>query len=185
MHSLLAISLAAAAAVVSAQDRGQQRVGHALLLGKSKIDIDRYDEDVLLEEELYEPDPRDPAQVLADTRAKATTVRSFLAKGDAAGALNIVLDGAPYGQNVEEAKNTNLQTLLTILGSTKVPEIQGILKSLSQDSQDTLMKYLYKGMAMPSWGDSSWSVFLAWHEKLTEIAGIGCIVRVMTDKRTV
>ena len=45
-----------------------------------KIDIDKYDEDVLLEEELYEPDPRDPAQVLADTRAKATTVRSFLAK---------------------------------------------------------------------------------------------------------
>ncbi|OCB90625.1 actin-related protein ARPC5 [Sanghuangporus baumii] len=156
-----------------------------------KIDIDKYDEDVLLEEELYEPDPRDPAQVLADTRAKATTVRSFLAKdflvtrGDAAGALNIVLDGAPYGPNVEEAKNTNLQTLLTILGSTKVPEIPGILKSLSQDTQDTLMKYLYKGMAMPSWGDSSWSVFLAWHEKLTEIAGIGCIVRVMTDRRTV
>ena len=28
------------------------------------------------------------------------------------------------------------------------------------------MKYLYKGMAMPSWGDSSWSVFLAWHEKV-------------------
>lgn len=45
-----------------------------------KIDIDKYDEDVLLEEELYDADPRDPAQVLADTKAKATTVRSALAK---------------------------------------------------------------------------------------------------------
>ena len=45
-----------------------------------KIDIDVYDEDVLLEEELYEPDPRDPAQVLGDTKAKASQVRGFLSK---------------------------------------------------------------------------------------------------------
>ena len=69
------------------------------------------------------------------------------------------------------------------------------------------MKYLYKGMAMPGWGDVSGSVLLGWHEKvcvlflgvceradvyalwivmqLTEIAGVGCIVRVMTDRRNV
>lgn len=45
-----------------------------------KIDIDQYDEDVLLESELYDADPRDPAQVLADAKAKATAVRSALAK---------------------------------------------------------------------------------------------------------
>lgn len=45
-----------------------------------KIDIDIYDEDVLQEEELYEPDPRDPAQVLSDTKAKASQVRGILAK---------------------------------------------------------------------------------------------------------
>lgn len=27
------------------------------------------------------------------------------------------------------------------------------------------MKYLYKGMAMPGWGDVSGSVLLGWHEK--------------------
>ena len=47
-----------------------------------KIDIDVYDEDVLLEEELYEPDPRDPAQVLGDTKTKASQVRGFLSKCD-------------------------------------------------------------------------------------------------------
>ena len=66
------------------------------------------------------------------------------------------------------------------------------------------MKYLYKGMAMPGWGDISGSVLLGWHEKvcvcgyksivinslsytaqLTEIAGTGCIVRTMTDRRIV
>ena len=60
----------------------------------------------------------------------------------------------------------NLQTLLTILGSTKATEIPNIVKSLDQDAQDTLMKYLYKGMAMPGWGDVSGSVLLGWHEKV-------------------
>jgi len=150
-----------------------------------KIDIDAYDEDVLNEDELYEPDPRDPAQVLADTKQKAAGVRNFLSRSDIAGALNMILEEPPYGPQVEDAKNLNLQTLVTVLNSTKATEIPGIIKGLSQDAQDTLMKYLYKGMAMPGWGDVSGSVLLGWHEKLTEIAGVGCIVRVMTDRRNV
>ncbi|GJE93006.1 arp2/3 complex subunit [Phanerochaete sordida] len=150
-----------------------------------KIDIDQYDEDVLLDSELYEADPRDPAQVLDDTKQKATAVRSSLSKGDIVGALTLVLADAPYGPNVEEAKNLNLQTLVTILNSTKATEIPGVVRGLSQDTQDTLMKYLYKGMGLPGWGDVSGSVLLGWHEKLTEVAGTGCIVRAMTDRRLV
>ncbi|OBZ74905.1 hypothetical protein A0H81_05165 [Grifola frondosa] len=148
-----------------------------------RIDIDQYDEDVLLESELYEPDPRDPSQVLSDSKQKAGAVRSSLAQGDIPGALSIVLEGAPYGPNVEEAKTLNLQTLVSILNSTKATEIPGVVKALSQDAQDTLMKYLYKGMAMPGWGDVSGSVLLGWHEKLTEAAGTGCI-HLRTSGRT-
>ena len=45
-----------------------------------KIDIDAYDEDVLVETELYDTDPRDPAQALNDAKQKATAVRSALSK---------------------------------------------------------------------------------------------------------
>lgn len=45
-----------------------------------KIDIDAYDEDVLLESELVEPDPRDPGTVLADAKSKSSQVRGFLSK---------------------------------------------------------------------------------------------------------
>ena len=34
-------------------------------------------------------------------------------------------------------------------------------------------------------GGQTMSILLSWHEKLVEIAGAGCIVRVMTDRRTV
>ncbi|PSR76815.1 hypothetical protein PHLCEN_2v8196 [Hermanssonia centrifuga] len=131
-----------------------------------KIDIDQYDEDVLVESELCEPDPRDPAEVLNDTKQKAAAVRGSLSKGDIPGALTLVLENAPYGLNFEEAKNLNLQTLVTILNSTKATEIPAVVRSLSQDTQDTLMKYLYKGMALPGWGDVSGSVLLGWHEKV-------------------
>lgn len=29
------------------------------------------------------------------------------------------------------------------------------------------------------------SVLLSWHEKVVEVGGIGCIMRVLTDRRTV
>lgn len=45
-----------------------------------KIDIDLYDEDVLDETELYDADPRDPAQVLNDVKQRGTAVRSALSK---------------------------------------------------------------------------------------------------------
>ena len=45
-----------------------------------KIDVDAYDEDVLLETELYDPDPRGPQQVIDDAKAKAASVRTSLAK---------------------------------------------------------------------------------------------------------
>jgi actin related protein 2/3 complex subunit 5 len=108
----------------------------------------------------------------------------MLNRNDIAGALTTILDDAPYGQNVDEAKVQpipswhvglvdnrflqliTLQTLLTILNSTKSTEISKIIKALSVDTQDTLMKYLYKGMAMPGWGDVSGSVLLGWHEKV-------------------
>ena len=63
-------------------------------------------------------------------------------------------------------KNLTLQTVVSILNSTKSSEITNVVKALSQDAQDTLMKYLYKGMGMPGWGDVSGSVLLGWHEKV-------------------
>jgi len=71
------------------------------------------------------------------------------------------------------------------LNGAQATEVPAVVTSLSQDARDALMKYLYKGMGLPGWGDVSGSVLLGWHEKLTEAAGTECIVRVMTDRRHV
>lgn len=45
-----------------------------------KIDIDQYDEDVILDEELVEPYPKSPEQALADAKSKSTQVRTLIGR---------------------------------------------------------------------------------------------------------
>ena len=73
---------------------------------------------------------------------------------------------APHQRSPGVVQNLTLQTLVTVLNSTKSADIPTVVKSLTSDHQDNLMKYLYKGMAIPGWGDVSGSVLLGWHEKV-------------------
>lgn len=75
---------------------------------------------------------------------------------------------------LKKNQNLTLQTVVSVLNSTKATEISNVVKALSQESQDSLMKYLYKGMAMPGWGDVSGSVLLGWHEKVCLITSLTC-----------
>jgi actin related protein 2/3 complex subunit 5 len=45
-----------------------------------KIDIDAYDEDVLLPTDLYDPDPRGPDGVTRDANQKAGEARSLISR---------------------------------------------------------------------------------------------------------
>ncbi|KAL9933413.1 hypothetical protein V8E36_007589 [Tilletia maclaganii] len=147
------------------------------------IDIDQYDEDVLDESELVEQDPRSSAELLQIAKQKASQVRGLIGQGDLRQALQLALTDPPTNPDAAEAKNLHLTTLLDILNSTRSTEISPTLQGLDLLERDTLMKFLYKGLGKPELGASA--VLLAWHEKLTELAGTGCIVRVMTDRRTV
>ncbi|ODN82041.1 hypothetical protein L202_02363 [Cryptococcus amylolentus CBS 6039] len=151
-----------------------------------KINIDALEEDVLLPSDLYDPDPRGPDGVLADAQSRSGEVRSLVSRGDIAGALGTILTDPPYGEGVDEAKALTTNSLLLIFNSTRSTDIPALVKGLDHVQQDRLMAYLYKGMAAlgQGSGDTSGSVLLTWHEKLTEAAGVGCIVRVMTDRKT-
>ncbi|GAA6059954.1 hypothetical protein JCM10212_003094 [Sporobolomyces blumeae] len=154
-----------------------------------KINIDQYDEDVVLASSLYTPDPRPATQVLTDTQHKDRVVRGHLQSGDVQGALKECLrDGEwPYGEDddreIKQAKGIALNLVLSVLNSSRSTDIPNLVSTLTPSEQVTLMKYLYK--AMENLGDSSGNAVLGWHEKLVEVAGIGCIVRVMTDRRRV
>ncbi|KAG8713102.1 hypothetical protein FRC08_013679 [Ceratobasidium sp. 394] len=143
-----------------------------------RIDVDKLEEDVLLATDLYDPDPRGPDGALAETKAKVGQVRTVLSKGDTQSALSLILTDPPYGVEAEEAKALTTSSVLLVLASTKSTDIPNTLRSLAPEQQDTLMKYLYKGMAMQNDGnvEVNSSVLLAWHEKVRVWGGVLCAV---------
>lgn len=110
---------------------------------------------------------------------------------------------------------TVTEVLQSIKASEMTPMLQRIFNSEGgADILDVLMKYLYKGMSTignsatsrssnvtpqatgfsqvrgrPGAGGentgSQMSVLLSWHEKVVDVAGLGCIARVMSDRRRV
>lgn len=214
------------------------------------INVDVWEEDILLESDLVPAYHLDPASAQQQAESTSSQVRSLLNKfvhpaecvphlsrmrlaltlsspfpppppsllfsstrSDPNSALQLLLDSPPYGGPEQDpAKETTLATLLAVLNGVKSADIASILKSLDLNQKDTLMKWIYKGLARPELG--SGGVLLGWHEKvrqkscgclrlssvefgadirfstipipqLTEVAGTGCIVRVMTDRRRV
>ncbi|WFD44558.1 arp2/3 complex subunit [Malassezia psittaci] len=153
------------------------------------LDVDRWEEEALSAADLAVHDPRSAQELLQIAKGKQAGVRTKLASNDTPGALAQVLDDPPYGDHADQAKQINFSLLVEILNATRSTEIANVVKSLSLTHRDTLMSYLYKGLAMAGTRSQSTptvncAVFLLWHERLTQAAGTGCIMRVMTDRRS-
>jgi actin related protein 2/3 complex, subunit 5 len=72
-----------------------------------------------------------------------------------------------YGceQNNENLKQEkNLQIVMEALSAPKSSDIPAILRQLHPQQVDTLMKFIYRGMASPNLFNSA--LLLAWHEKV-------------------
>lgn len=183
------------------------------------IDVDAYDPDSATNFALTTLLPSNlPAPSTSSESAQiGQQVRQLLRAGDSVGALQSALETAPFAGD-ESAKQVHLATVLEVLQGIRQSDVTRILgEILNQPGGtalgDTLMKYIYKGMAVGAGGSSGkgvspqatgtgfsqisgrnfgeggggqvMSVLLSWHEKLTEVVGVGGIVRVLSDRRTV
>ncbi|CAG8572377.1 3047_t:CDS:2 [Racocetra persica] len=149
-------------------------------------DVDILDEDQLFQEDLFAfagGTEIEPEVALRNVQTKGVDVRNFLTRGNTEKALATAIENPPYGSNTTDAKDQNTKIVMEVLNSIKATDIPSLVRNLTLEQQDVLMKYIYRGMASPELYNSA--VLLNWHEKLTEITGVGCIVRVATDRRTV
>ena len=140
-----------------------------------------------------------------DLIARNLQVEELLAKGDKKAALIVCLSNPPVSTKSEELKvaivrrhfknilwsisnelfykqqEANLLVVEKVLWSISEAEISSLLNGLNLDSCDVLMKYLYK--IMGKFNNSS--LMLKLHAQLIDKAGIGSIVRVLTDRKQV
>lgn len=183
------------------------------------IDVDSYDPEAAVNFPLTTLLPSNlPApSTSAESAQIGQQVRQLLRAGDSVGALQSALETAPFAGD-ESAKQVHLATVLEVLQAIRQSDVGRILNEILKQPGgnalgDTLMKYIYKGMAVGAGGSGTkgvspqstgtgfsqvqsrnfgeggggqvMSVLLSWHEKLTEVVGVGGIVRVLSDRRTV
>lgn len=139
-----------------------------------KVDVDKYNEDA------YEEDAAGEDNGTGPNDAEVT---SLLAKNQNAEALKHVLSNPPLNTKNQAVKDRALATVMKVLLSFKTSEIEGAVKGLDQNSRDVLMKYIYRGFEQPSEGSSA--LLLVWHDKAYSVAGLGSIVRALTDRKRV
>ncbi|KAG5984196.1 hypothetical protein E4U55_005736 [Claviceps digitariae] len=179
------------------------------------INIDAYNEDSSVNFDTSTLHPPQPEISEAEVRQLAGQVRQLLQGGDSEGALRGCLDMPVYNgtEGAKDTHlQTIIEVLQSIKASEMSPLLKKLYESQGgSECLDVLMKYIYKGMSMgqsrgskvtpQSTGGFSqvgtrpgasnepaaaaMSVLLSWHEKVVEVAGLGCIGRTMTDWRRV
>ncbi|KNE00178.2 hypothetical protein QG37_02713 [Candidozyma auris] len=150
-----------------------------------RIDIDALEPENHLSKEDLVPDL--PPVSYEEISTISKQVRQSLSSGQFLPALQLALDNPPYVAD-EATKNLHAETVFEILVSIKnnhsVNEFSNIVKQLTSDQQDNLVKYLYKNMNT-SYGAKQGGLLLSWFEKTVDVTGLGPVVRFFCDRRTV
>ncbi|KAJ6791284.1 putative actin-related protein 2/3 complex subunit 5A [Iris pallida] len=115
--------------------------------------------------------------IIARIESKSKKIETLLKQSKPVEALKTALEGAPTNTKDERCKSANWIVVHRAMMAIK--DVDGMFSSLDPEYYDILMKYLYRGLAT---GDRpTCDQCLRIHEKLTERAGLGCILRSLAD----
>ncbi|ESN97741.1 hypothetical protein HELRODRAFT_85149 [Helobdella robusta] len=142
-----------------------------------KVDVDEYTEEKFKEDDDEQKQAND--ELLAGLNE--TEIQTMLNQGKNIDALLYILNRTQISKN-PAVKAKTLQLALKVMLSFKSSEIDLALGQLDAPQHfDLLMKYIYKGFEVPS--EVSSAHLLTWHEKVFAIGGVGCIMRVLVDRK--
>ncbi|XP_014681345.1 PREDICTED: actin-related protein 2/3 complex subunit 5-like [Priapulus caudatus] len=138
------------------------------------VDVDQYNEDNYQDEQIEDASSAGPDE---------NQVNQLLNMAKNVEALQVALKNPPIGSKNQAEKDRAVQLVIRVLLSFKASEIENAISKLDRDSMDILMKYIYRGFENPN--DGSSGLLLTWHEKAFASGGMGCIMRVLTDRNSV
>ncbi|CAO2834782.1 unnamed protein product [Amaranthus hypochondriacus] len=108
---------------------------------------------------------------------KSRKIESLLKQYKPVEALKTALEGSAAITKDDRCKSANWIAVHRAIMAIR--DVDGLMTSLDSEYYDILMKYLYRGL---STGDRpTCEQCLRIHEKLTQRAGLGCILRCLAD----
>mmetsp|Transcript_6146 Transcript_6146/g.12123 ORF Transcript_6146/g.12123 Transcript_6146/m.12123 type:complete len:124 (-) Transcript_6146:695-1066(-) len=96
-------------------------------------------------------------------------------------AVKAALTDPPYTSESDETRKMSAKVVVKALVAVPEKEIGSVIAGLSGTEQDLLMKYIYRALE----GSESSQQLLKWHAVLTEKAGMGCIMRALSESQRV
>nr|CCA24568.1 conserved hypothetical protein [Albugo laibachii Nc14] len=123
----------------------------------------------------------DENSVAAEVQSRNSQVKRLISERKNEEAVKVSLSNPPISSKSDPIKALNTQSILAAITACNKGEMQRAIESLTPEEEDTLMKYLAKLLGIPSQS----SLILDWHTKLSAKAGMGCIMRALTDRKTV
>jgi len=120
-----------------------------------------------------------------EVKARQKEVDSLLSRSKYKDAIIAALSNPPVGSKDQAVKDMNTATVLKAISSPPESDAEKIVQDLHATGDtrlcDNLMKYIYRGLQEGRYC----SVLLKWHALVVATAGLGPIVRAMTDRKTV
>ncbi|XP_011031834.1 PREDICTED: actin-related protein 2/3 complex subunit 5A-like isoform X1 [Populus euphratica] len=133
--------------------------------------------------EIVEAENAEAEAIITRIEHKTRKIESLLKQGRPVEALKTALEGSPPKTRDERCKSANWIVVHRALMAIK--DVDSLFSALDPEYYDILMndiiihRYLYRGL---STGDRpTCDQCLRIHEKLTEKAGLGCILRSLAD----
>ncbi|XP_039155075.1 actin-related protein 2/3 complex subunit 5A [Eucalyptus grandis] len=115
--------------------------------------------------------------IISRIEHKSRKTESLLKQSKLVEALKTALEGWPPNTRDERCKSANWIVVHRAIMAMK--DLDALFSSLDPEYYNILMKYLYRGL---STGDRpTCDQCLRIHERLTERAGLGCILRSLAD----
>ena len=126
----------------------------------------------------------DDASFMNTIGERQQVVNHFLRSMKKFEALKTSLQDPPVASKSQSVKNANGACVLSALNALAEAEIAAVVEKLDDDEKDVLMKYVYKFMN-DGVERGNYGILLRLHALLVKKCGIGSIVRVMSDRKTV
>ncbi|VDK86599.1 unnamed protein product [Litomosoides sigmodontis] len=138
-----------------------------------KLDVDAFDPEKFVDCEDGETPGIGPDERLVNQLLQSAKLQE---------ALKASLSNPPLKCKNQAIKDRSTALVTKVLMNIKTADIEGIVKTLTDDEVNLLMKFIYKAMETHA-DNATCQYLLSWHAQVLARGGYGAIIRVFCDRQ--